>query len=221
MSLFSSAFDAAGAGPSSAAYSSLNSDTKLHQKTQKRKNDSVPANSIVTQPKPRHPAPNPNGDIPNSAQAKKRKRLRDDSKRVDDAQSNLVKVMKVVQKQKVPSGGEEMGISNRKAKKVKHKSHDLSKSSSTSSKPRPQNTKITNGDSGGGAGLTKMQKDMKAKLESARFRWINEQLYTTKSTDAVDMMKKDPKVFSDVGLYSEIADDSIIWLIVYRLQIGL
>ena len=51
-------------------------------------------------------------------------------------------------------------------------------------------------------GLTKMQKDMKAKLEGARFRWINEQLYSTPSTEAVEMMQKDPKIFSDVSLPS-------------------
>jgi ribosomal RNA-processing protein 8 len=50
-------------------------------------------------------------------------------------------------------------------------------------------------------GLTKMQKDMKAKLEGARFRWINEQLYSTPSTEAVEMMQKDPKIFSDVSLF--------------------
>lgn len=31
-------------------------------------------------------------------------------------------------------------------------------------------------------------------------RWINEQLYSTKSTDAVAMMKKDPKIFADYHL---------------------
>lgn len=51
-------------------------------------------------------------------------------------------------------------------------------------------------------GLTKMQKDMKAKLEGARFRWINEQLYSTPSTEAVEMMQKDPKIFSDVSISS-------------------
>lgn len=68
-----------------------------------------------------------------------------------------------------------------------------------------------------GQGLTKMQRDMKAKLEGARFRsvyvsllsgygdradnrWINEQLYSTPSTEAVAMMAKDPKIFSDVSL---------------------
>ncbi|WVF69244.1 hypothetical protein IAT40_004020 [Kwoniella sp. CBS 6097] len=46
-------------------------------------------------------------------------------------------------------------------------------------------------------GMTDMQRNMQAKLEGARFRWINEQLYSTPSTDAVAMMKKDPKIFAD------------------------
>ncbi|WWC70827.1 uncharacterized protein I206_104779 [Kwoniella pini CBS 10737] len=49
----------------------------------------------------------------------------------------------------------------------------------------------------GGEGLTDMQSKMQAKLEGARFRWINEQLYSTPSTEAVEMMKKDPKIFAD------------------------
>lgn len=48
-------------------------------------------------------------------------------------------------------------------------------------------------------GMTKMQQQMASKLEGARFRWINEQLYTTKSTEAVAMMAKEPKIFEDVS----------------------
>lgn len=51
----------------------------------------------------------------------------------------------------------------------------------------------------GTEGLTKMQQQMANKLEGARFRWINEQLYTTPSTEAVAMMKKEPKIFEDVS----------------------
>ncbi|WVR06289.1 hypothetical protein IAU60_003319 [Kwoniella sp. DSM 27419] len=50
---------------------------------------------------------------------------------------------------------------------------------------------------GGKDNLTDMQQKMQAKLEGARFRWINEQLYSTPSTEAVAMMKKDPKIFAD------------------------
>lgn len=55
------------------------------------------------------------------------------------------------------------------------------------------------------AGLTDMQRQMRSKLEGARFRWINEQLYSTPSTDAVAMMKKDPKIFADVSSNKRIA----------------
>lgn len=48
--------------------------------------------------------------------------------------------------------------------------------------------------------LTDMQRRMQSKLEGARFRWINEQLYSTSSEDAVALMVKDPKVFADVSL---------------------
>ena len=47
--------------------------------------------------------------------------------------------------------------------------------------------------------LTDLQKSMRAKLDGARFRWINEQLYSTPSTEAVEMMKADPKIFADVS----------------------
>ena len=30
-------------------------------------------------------------------------------------------------------------------------------------------------------------------------RWINEQLYSTPSTEALAMMRKDPKIFTDVS----------------------
>jgi ribosomal RNA-processing protein 8 len=52
-------------------------------------------------------------------------------------------------------------------------------------------------------GLTDMQRKMQTKLEGARFRWINEQLYSTSSDEAVAMMDKDPKVFADVSCTSE------------------
>lgn len=57
--------------------------------------------------------------------------------------------------------------------------------------------------------LTDMQRQMRTKLEGARFRWINEQLYSTPSTEAVAMMKKDPKIFADVSLQWGLADASI------------
>ena len=40
-----------------------------------------------------------------------------------------------------------------------------------------------------------LQEKMTKKLESSRFRWINEQLYTTTGDEAVAMFSKDPKLF--------------------------
>lgn len=45
--------------------------------------------------------------------------------------------------------------------------------------------------------LTPMQLKMQQKLSGARFRWINEQLYTTSSSDALSLFKKQPHVFEE------------------------
>lgn len=45
--------------------------------------------------------------------------------------------------------------------------------------------------------LTPLQKKMLAKLSGSRFRWINEQLYTTDSQQALEMMKKQPELFDE------------------------
>lgn len=45
----------------------------------------------------------------------------------------------------------------------------------------------------------------RGRREKTDTRWINEQLYSTKSTDAVAMMKKDPKIFADVSTSSAFA----------------
>ncbi|KAG2077575.1 hypothetical protein BDR04DRAFT_1088654 [Suillus decipiens] len=47
------------------------------------------------------------------------------------------------------------------------------------------------------SGLTTLQKGMKESLDGARFRWINELLYKSDSSEAVRMMKEDPAVFHD------------------------
>lgn len=45
--------------------------------------------------------------------------------------------------------------------------------------------------------LTPLQRKMLAKLSGSRFRWINEQLYTTDSNQALEMMKKQPELFDE------------------------
>ncbi|TFK99080.1 methyltransferase-domain-containing protein [Pterulicium gracile] len=48
-----------------------------------------------------------------------------------------------------------------------------------------------------GAGLTKLQREMKEKLDGARFRQINEQLYKSESQASHELLRADPKVFED------------------------
>ncbi|ODV88731.1 hypothetical protein CANCADRAFT_19455, partial [Tortispora caseinolytica NRRL Y-17796] len=43
--------------------------------------------------------------------------------------------------------------------------------------------------------LTPLQEKMAAKLSGARFRWINEQLYTCSSEKAMELLKEDPEMY--------------------------
>ncbi|KIW05959.1 uncharacterized protein PV09_03144 [Verruconis gallopava] len=45
--------------------------------------------------------------------------------------------------------------------------------------------------------LTPLQASMQSKLASARFRYLNEKLYTTASTEALEMFKNEPKTFEE------------------------
>lgn len=45
--------------------------------------------------------------------------------------------------------------------------------------------------------LTPLQRKMLAKLSGSRFRWINEQLYTTNSASALEMIKKQPELYEE------------------------
>jgi ribosomal RNA-processing protein 8 len=47
------------------------------------------------------------------------------------------------------------------------------------------------------AGLTPLQRTMRAKLASARFRHLNESLYTKPSVDSLSIFKDDPSMFED------------------------
>lgn len=46
-------------------------------------------------------------------------------------------------------------------------------------------------------GLTPLQKSMRSKLASARFRHLNESLYTKPSAESLDLFKQDPSMFED------------------------
>ncbi|KAF7983945.1 hypothetical protein HWV62_18356 [Athelia sp. TMB] len=47
------------------------------------------------------------------------------------------------------------------------------------------------------SGLTALQKGMKASLDGARFRWINEVLYKADSAESHEMMRNDPAVYEE------------------------
>ena len=48
--------------------------------------------------------------------------------------------------------------------------------------------------------LTPLQQKMKEKLSGARFRWLNEQLYTTKGDESFSLFKEKPELFDEVCL---------------------
>ncbi|RUS20258.1 methyltransferase-domain-containing protein [Endogone sp. FLAS-F59071] len=47
-------------------------------------------------------------------------------------------------------------------------------------------------------GLTPLQQQMRKKLSGARFRWINEQLYTTSSNKSFQLFREKPEMFEEV-----------------------
>ncbi|KAH9269332.1 hypothetical protein BASA83_008555 [Batrachochytrium salamandrivorans] len=56
--------------------------------------------------------------------------------------------------------------------------------------------------------LSELQEKMERKLAGAKFRWINEKLYTSNSKDAVKLFKKDPELFEiyHTGFSSQVKD---------------
>lgn len=48
------------------------------------------------------------------------------------------------------------------------------------------------------AGLTPLQRKMKEKLSGARFRWLNEQLYTTPGDKSFKLFQEKPELFDEV-----------------------
>lgn len=69
------------------------------------------------------------------------------------------------------------------------------------SKKTPQQTitkpVITNKKDDMDAGLTPLQRKMKEKLSGARFRWLNEQLYTTPGNKSFKLFQEKPELFDE------------------------
>lgn len=49
-------------------------------------------------------------------------------------------------------------------------------------------------------GLTPLQRKMKEKLSGARFRWLNEQLYTTPGKHSYELFQEKPELFDQVKI---------------------
>lgn len=48
------------------------------------------------------------------------------------------------------------------------------------------------------AKLSTMQERLKSKLSGSKFRWINEQMYTSRGEEALEMLQSDPDLFQEV-----------------------
>ncbi|KAJ1972775.1 25S rRNA (adenine645-N1)-methyltransferase [Dimargaris xerosporica] len=76
---------------------------------------------------------------------------------------------------------------------------ELSTSSPQADLPRP-----SFGSASGS--MSKLQAKMASKLRGARFRWINEQLYTTRGEDAFELFQSQPEIFDEYheGFQSQV-----------------
>lgn len=79
---------------------------------------------------------------------------------------------------------------DKKSKKRKHQEDEkieVDQTPTSLDKPLPVSTNK----------LTPLQQKMMAKLSGSRFRWINEQLYTISSEDALKLIKQQPSLFDE------------------------
>lgn len=112
---------------------------------------------------------------------------------------------------KVAIGGVEQKKSKKKDKSQKKRSAEGSDSRPEDKKRKPETKKTTEDDGEVVAPakevpaplpmstqkLTPLQQKMMAKLSGSRFRWINEQLYTTTSQNALNLVKEQPSLFDE------------------------
>ncbi|KAL2912547.1 25S rRNA (adenine645-N1)-methyltransferase [Polyrhizophydium stewartii] len=83
------------------------------------------------------------------------------------------------------------------------KAAEAKKAAAADDKPKP----TTPSEAVAGS-LSEMQAKMQRKLAGAKFRWINERLYTTSSADAVQMFSEQPELFEiyHSGFSSQVED---------------
>ncbi|KAF6063797.1 putative methyltransferase family protein [Candida albicans] len=99
-----------------------------------------------------------------------------------------------------PSKSDKDNSNPKKDKKRKHENEeqqpaeDQHKSSNKQSK---NDQSLTNSFISSNKKLTPLQQKMMAKLSGSRFRWINEQLYTISSEEALKLVKDTPSLFDE------------------------
>lgn len=128
------------------------------------------------------------GRAPNK---KKEKNDKKKAKQLEEAVTRT-KANKIKLPDQKESNDENKKKEKSESKKRKHdeqvnKALKVDPTPTTIDKPLPVNTQK----------LTPLQQKMMAKLSGSRFRWINEQLYTITSEDALTLIKEQPSLFDE------------------------
>ena len=101
---------------------------------------------------------------------------------------------------------------SKRDKKAKHKNRDTKNDSEgTSTLPQPNNrvaALLPQAPPPAAATLTPLQAKMRSKLTSARFRHLNQTLYTTDSASALELFKQSPDLFAEyhAGFSQQVRD---------------
>ncbi|CEP63316.1 25S rRNA (adenine645-N1)-methyltransferase LALA0_S07e07360g [Lachancea lanzarotensis] len=148
-------------------------------------------------------------DSANAKKEQKKKVRKERAKKIE--QSRLKETENEYADYNIEEDDEEaVGSKQVSAEEAEKDAHPKKKVKNTSDKPvskkRPLSdvepaSKVTKKQSDDGSAskkpLTALQQKMLTKLSGSRFRWINEQLYTTSSNSALDLIKKQPQLFDE------------------------
>jgi ribosomal RNA-processing protein 8 len=141
----------------------------------------------------------PAGDGADEKKGKKRKRGTRGEGRGPSGSKGDIKVAATAdapQDQAKPAKNDEPKRDKKKQKK-EHKADQSSKPQTTADATLPPAAILESLLPPEPKGLTPLQKSMRQKLAGARFRHLNETLYTKPSTDSLALFKEDPSMFED------------------------
>ncbi|KAI8337348.1 methyltransferase-domain-containing protein [Choanephora cucurbitarum] len=114
---------------------------------------------------------------------------------VQDKQKDVVQnKQKAVQKKKLQAL---LSKNNSAEKNQKSKPAQTKPAHSEPGKNKPTQTKSAQTKPDIDEGLTPLQRKMKEKLSGARFRWLNEQLYTTPGNKSFSLFQEKPELFDE------------------------